>query len=163
MGADAADHVFLQPARRLADDLFGHGELLERHLVHERVRVAIAVQVLVLVVVELGPFDGLAGTIALVLLDPVEDSLHLDLHKSPTLARGDDLGLDDHEQFAVDFDDVAGTQRIGLDLHFLIPSWLGLGPDFRARLLIRATKGPQCLAYRPPGGIPNAMPPAGRC
>src|SRR5260370_1402028 len=114
---DHGFHAVLQEAGLVGVENVGaDGELLEGLLVHERVAVFVLEQVGAVALVDMDPFDGLAGAEALLQLVALAQRLALDGDERAALARADMLDLGGPPELAVVFDDVAGTD--GIDGHF---------------------------------------------
>src|SRR3546814_8115364 len=88
--------------------------------------VALGVKVLIIPLVQAHPLDRFRGAEPLVQLGAVADVAQLDLHESAALAGLHVLGLDRAPQAALMLDDVAGPDRVAVDLHGRCTSLDGL-------------------------------------
>ena len=110
-------HLRLQIGGLVADDVGRQRDLVVAFHVHEMEAVAVLVEVLVLAVLDEGALDLFGGLVAQRDLHAVGDPAHVDLGHRRALAGMDVLGRHDDAELAVDFDDIAFSERAGDDFH----------------------------------------------
>ena len=107
----------LQEIGGVADHLARHRDLLVAVAVHEGRLVALHEEELHFLFVETDPLDGLLGAEALVELGSAAQIAHFDLSEGAALAGLDQLALQDDPELALMFENIAGLDIDGVDLH----------------------------------------------
>src|SRR5262249_46884607 len=79
--------------------------------------VAVLVKVLILAIFHIGTLDLFGCLEALRHLYPIADAAHVDLGRGGALAGVKAFGIEDDVELAVDFDDIALTERAADDFH----------------------------------------------
>ena len=114
---DVQRHVILKECELVAEDVLGEDQLLERLRVHQDDIVTIHVGIGVVLVFRHQTLDGVSRSPALVGLVASLEIAHFDLDEGATLARGDDLLLENRPAATVVLDDLAGPDKVGLLFH----------------------------------------------
>src|ERR1700688_3222051 len=114
---DAHLHLGLQIGGLIADDVGLERDLVVALHIHEVEAFAVLIHELVLAVLDKGALDLVGGLEAHRHLHAVRNAADIHLGHRRALAWVDIFGGDDDPEFAVDFDDIAFTQRTGDDSH----------------------------------------------
>ena len=117
MHGDGHLHLGLQIGGLIADHVGLERDLVVALHIHEMEAFAVLVHELVLAVLDEGALDLIGGLEAQRHLHAVGNAAHVHLGHRRAFAGVDVLGGDDDPELAVDFDDIAFTQRTGDDFH----------------------------------------------
>src|SRR6202035_2002169 len=110
-------HLGVQIGRLIADDVGLEGNLVVALHIHEVEAFAVLVHELVLAILDEGALDLVGGLEPHRHLYAVGNAADVHLGHGGALAGVDVFGGDDDPELAVDFDDIAFTQRTGDDSH----------------------------------------------
>ena len=104
-------HLLLQIYSLISDNILRHRQLFEAFRVHKVVATIIFVDVFEIALFHEGTLNLLGRPIALGNLDPVMDAPHLEMRHGRAFTGMDVIRFEDRAQLAIDFEDVAFTDR----------------------------------------------------